>query len=73
MVERLTTDLSLGLVLRVVSSRPTLGSMLGMEHTLKKKIQMMEERKGVMEEGRTEFVANPCPSFPQYLMWHRES
>ena len=33
-VKRLALDLSLGLDLRVMSSNPTLGSMLGMEPTL---------------------------------------
>lgn len=36
-VKNLTLDLSSGLDLRVGSSRPVLGSSLGMEPTLKKK------------------------------------
>jgi len=37
LVEHLTLDLSSGLDLRIVSSSPALGSMLGLEPTLKKK------------------------------------
>lgn len=43
-VKNLTLDLSSGLDLRVGSSRPVLGSSLGMEPTLKKKKKKSEHR-----------------------------